>query len=83
MNPQSPPQLSQSLHRHENWRRGVRASVFVTALPAALSGFLGQVSHADPKFPEGLGKKALHFDDAAPRKFGQRSAAGFLKLAKP
>ena len=32
---------------------------------------------------EGLGKKALHFDSADLRTFGQRYAAGYLKLAKP
>lgn len=30
---------------------------------------------------EGLGKKALHFDSADARKFGQRYAAAYLKLA--
>jgi hypothetical protein len=32
---------------------------------------------------EGLGKKALHFDSADARQFGQRYAAVYLKLAKP
>ncbi len=32
---------------------------------------------------EGLGKKALHFDSADARKFGQRYAAELLKLTKP
>jgi hypothetical protein len=32
---------------------------------------------------EGLGKKALHFDATDVRKFGQRYATEFLKLAKP
>ena len=32
---------------------------------------------------EGLGKKALHFDAADARAFGQRYAAEFLRLTKP
>lgn len=32
---------------------------------------------------EGLGNKALHFNSADARKFGQRYAAEYLKLAKP
>ena len=32
---------------------------------------------------KGLGKKALHFDAADTRQFGQRYAAEYLKLTKP
>jgi hypothetical protein len=70
---QVPVVLGELIHGHKN-NDAVNVVLADAAKKVPLSGLVSS---------EGLGKKALHFDAADARKFGQRYAVEYLKLAKP
>ena len=70
---QVPVVLGELIHGYKT-NDSINVELAATAKKVPLCGLVSS---------EGLGKKALHFDAADARKFGQRYAAEFLKLAKP
>ena len=70
---QVPVVLGELIHGYKT-NDSINVELAATAKKVTLCGLVSS---------EGLGKKALHFDAADARKFGQRYAAEVLKLAKP
>ena len=70
---QVPLVLGELIHGYKT-NDSMNVALAATAKKVPLCGLVGS---------EGLGKKALHFDAADARKFGQRYAVEYLKLAKP
>lgn len=68
---QAPVVLGELIHGHKN-NDSINVELAAAAKKVPLCGLASS---------EGLGNKALHFDSPSARKFGQRYAAEYLKLA--